>query len=642
MSSSSTSKSDILFGPVKNHSSSSYALGSSLLAVALWGVYAYYVQVTTGLGVTGMRSVVSWAFYIINFVFFIGISHVGALMSAILRLTNAEWRKPITRIAEIVTFASLMMAVMMPLTDLGRPDRLLNTIVFARLQSPLTWDFMAIGTYMIGSTIFLYLPMIPDIASCRDKLEDASKFRRWLYGRLSLGWNGSSDQWSHLEKAIKMMSIIIIPIAISVHTVVSWDFAMLFRTGWNSTIFGPYFVAGALLSGVATVILVMAFLTKFYHLDAYITKRHFDNLGKLLIALDIIVIYFTINENLVPGYKFFDSSSPEGQWMASLLWGQYATFFWVQLIGGLVIPAFLIGLPRTRTLTGYLVASLLVDVGMWIERFNIIVPTLALPQLSYSSGSYVPTWVELSIVAGTFAGFTLIYLTFSHLFPVISIWETQEPSETSATAFSAKSTGLALQTKPKSSIAVSKRSFLKYGSLAIAGFALGFAPIQLPIKSLNSNGNRSSIPVVPLSNLGLSVSLAEARKTVGFSISKPIEFPLGSQLKDVRVSGDDHIVSLIYENPLTRPLSLYSEDVAFVIIQAEDSLNVTSPAYLPSEFTRVNVAGNIGFAREPSQVSGGVIEPGQLQWWRNGVRYAIFANSTINEMMKIAESMEAL
>jgi len=642
VSSSSTSKSAALFGPIKSHSSSSYALASSLLAIALWGVYAYYVQLTTGLGVTGMRSVVSWAFYIINFVFFIGISHVGALMSAILRLTNAEWRKPITRIAEVVTFASLMMAVMMPLTDLGRPDRLLYTIIFARFQSPLTWDFMAIGTYMIGSTIFLYLPMIPDIASCRDKLEDASKFRRWLYGKLSLGWNGSSAQWSHLEKAIKMMSIIIIPIAISVHTVVSWDFAMLFRTGWNSTIFGPYFVAGALLSGVATVILVMAFLTKYYHLEGYITKRHFDNLGKLLITLDIIVIYFTINENLVPGYKFFDSSNPEGQWMASLLWGQYATFFWVQLIGGLVIPAFLIGLPRTRTITGYLVASLLVDVGMWIERFNIIVPSLALPQLSYSWGSYVPTWVELSIVAGTFAGFTLIYFVFSRLFPVVSIWETEEPSEASATIFSPPATGLTLQTNPTSSMAVSKRSFLKYGTFAIVGFALGFAPIQVPISSLNSNGNHSSVPVVPLSNLGVSVSLAEAKKAVGFSISKPSKPPLGSTLRDVRVLGDNHVVSLIYENPLTKPLSLYNEDVALVIIQSQDSLNLTSPAYLPSEFTRVNVAGNIGFAREPSQVSGGVTEPGQLQWWRNGVRYAIFADSTINEMTKMAESMEAL
>jgi Ni/Fe-hydrogenase subunit HybB-like protein len=642
VSSSSTPKSAALFGPIKSHSSSSYALGSSLLAIALWGVYAYYVQFTTGLGVTGMRSVVSWAFYIINFVFFIGISHVGALMSAILRLTNAEWRKPITRIAEVVTFASLMMAVMMPLIDLGRPDRLLYTIIFARVQSPLAWDFLAIGTYMIGSTIFLYLPMIPDIASCRDKLEDASKFRRWLYGKLSLGWNGSPGQWNHLEKAIKMMSIIIIPIAISVHTVVSWDFAMLFRTGWNSTIFGPYFVSGALLSGVATVILVMAFLTKYYHLENYITKRHFDNLGKLLIALDIIVIYFTINENLVPGYKFFDSSSPEGQWMASLLWGQYATFFWVQLIGGLVIPAFLIGLPRTRTITGYLVASLLVDVGMWIERFNIIVPTLALPQLSYSWGSYVPTWVELSIVAGTFAGFTLIYFVFSRLFPIISIWETEETSAAGAKVFSPPSMGLTLQTKHTSPMALSKRSFLRYGAFAIVGFALGFAPIQAPIRSSNSNGNRSSVPVVPLSNLGVSVSLAEAKKAVGLSISQPTKPPPGSKLKDVRVSGDNHTVSLIYENPLTKPLSLYNEDVALIIIQSQDALNATSPAYLPSDFTRVEVAGHIGFTREPSQVSASVTEPGQLQWWRNGVRYAIFANSTINEMTKTAESMEAL
>jgi Ni/Fe-hydrogenase subunit HybB-like protein len=641
LSSSSTSKSDALFGPIKSHSSSSYALGSSLLAIALWGLYAYYVQFTTGLGVTGMRSVVSWAFYIINFVFFIGISHVGALMSAILRLTNAEWRKPITRIAEVVTFSSLMMAVMMPLIDLGRPDRLLNTIIFARFQSPLTWDFMAIGTYMIGSTVFLYLPMIPDIASCRDKLKDTSKFRRWLYGKLSLGWNGSSSQWRHLEKAIKMMAIIIIPIAISVHTVVSWDFAMLFRTGWNSTIFGPYFVSGALLSGVATVILVMAFLTKYYHLEGYITKRHFDNLGKLLITLDIIVIYFTINENLVPGYKFFDSVNPEGQWMASLLWGQYATFFWIQLIGGLLIPAFLIGLPRTRTITGYLFASLLVDIGMWIERFNIIVPTLALPQLSYSWGSYTPTWVELSIVAGTFAGFILIYFVFSRLFPVISIWETEEPSEASTTVFSPKSTRLTLQTKSTSSITVSKRNLLKYGASAIVGFALGFAPIQVPVGSLSSSGNRSSVPVVPLSNLGASVSLAEAKKAAGFSISMPTRPPLGSKLKDVRISRDNHLVSLIYANPLTKPLSLYNEDAALVIIQAQDSLNVTSPVYLPSEFARVNVAGSSGFAREPRQLSGQVTEPGQLQWWRDGVRYAIFADNTVKEMTKMAESMEA-
>jgi Ni/Fe-hydrogenase subunit HybB-like protein len=628
--------------PIKSHTSRSYALGSSLLAIALWGAYAYYVQMTTGLGVTGMRSVVSWAFYIVNFVFFIGISHVGALMSAILRLTNAEWRKPITRIAEVVTFASLMMAVMMPLVDLGRPDRLLNTIMFARLQSPLSWDFMAIGTYMIGSTIFLYLPMIPDIASCRDKLHEASKFRRWLYGKLSLGWNGSSTQWTHLEKAIKMMSIIIIPIAISVHTVVSWDFAMLFRTGWNSTIFGPYFVAGALLSGVATVILVMAFLTKFYHLDSYITKRHFDNLGKLLIALDIIVIYFTINEMLVPGYKFFDASSPEGQWMTSLMWGQYSTFFWIQVIGGLVIPAFLIGLPRTRTLNGYLAAALLVDIGMWIERFNIIIPTLALPQLSYSPGLYFPTWVEVSIVAGTFAGFTLIYLSFSRLFPIISMWETEEPSEAkpSSPALPAPSTRFTLQTKPTFLPSMSKRSFLKYGAIGIVAFALGPGPEQVTTIVSNTKRN-SSAHTVPLSNLGASTSLVNAEKRVGFQLLKPVGIPPGSRLKDVRLSADNSLVSLIYENPFATQLSLYNEDVAFIVTQANDPANSICPTYLPPEFTRFSVAGKTGFAREPKQVSSDETEPGQIQWWQNGIRYSIFANSQLDVLMKMAESMEA-
>jgi hypothetical protein len=417
---------------------------------------------------------------------------------------------------------------------------------------------------------------------------------------------------------------------------------MLFRTGWNSTIFGPYFVSGALLSGVATVILVMAFLTKFYHLDTYITKRHFDNLGKLLITLDVIVIYFTINEMLVPGYKFFDASSPEGQWMASLLWGQYSTFFWIQLIGGLVIPAFLIGLPRTRNLNGYLAAALLVDIGMWIERFNIIIPTLALPQLSYSPGLYFPTWVEISIVTGTFAGFALIYLIFSRLFPIISMWETEQPStaKPSSTPFSAPSAPFTLQTKPTSIPSVSKRSFLKYGAIGIAAFALGPAPKQIMAIISNTKQN-SSANTVPLSNLGISTSLAKAEKSVGFQLLKPADIPLGSGLRDVRLSGDNRLVSLIYEDPLATPLSLYTEDVAFIVTQAEDPTNSVCPTYLPAEFTRFSVGERTGFAREPKQVSNGITEPGQIQWWQNGIRYAIFANTPVGKLMKMAESMEA-
>ena len=326
------------------------------------------------------------AVYITNFVFFIGISHVGALMSAILRLTGADWRKPITRAAEVVTFASLLAAITWPIAHLGRPDRWINLFLYPKLQSPLVWDLLCIGTYMIGSTIFLYLPLIPDIAKCRDRLTNVSRFRRRIYSILSLGWTGSEYEMKHLEKAIGIMTILIIPIAISVHTIVSWDFAMQLRTGWDSTIFGPYFVAGALLSGVATVLLVMAALTKFYHLDEFITRKQFDYIATLLLALDIVVIYFTINEYMVPGYKILGQNTLEGQWLSSLLWGIYWPRFWFQIIAGLILPAIILAVPKTRTITGYLVAALLVDIGMWVERLNIIVPSLALPQLPYRVG----------------------------------------------------------------------------------------------------------------------------------------------------------------------------------------------------------------------------------------------------------------
>jgi len=212
-----------------------------------------------------------------------------------------------------------MAAITWPIAHLGRPDRWFNLLTYPKLQSPLVWDLLCIGTYTIGSTIFLYLPMIPDIAKCRDQLTNVSRFRRKIYSILSLGWTGSEYELEKLEKAIGIVTILIVPIAISVHTVVSWDFAMQLRTGWNSTIFGPYFVAGALLSGVATVVLVMTVLVKFYHLEEFITRKHFDYLTTLLLALDIVLIYFTINEYMVPGYKILSQNTLEGQWLSSLL-----------------------------------------------------------------------------------------------------------------------------------------------------------------------------------------------------------------------------------------------------------------------------------------------------------------------------------
>ncbi|MBI2185219.1 MAG: polysulfide reductase NrfD [Thaumarchaeota archaeon] len=642
-------RSELLLDPLRWYTARYYLLVSVLLAVVGWGMYAYYVQFTTGLGVTAMRGVVSWGLYVVNFVFFIGISHVGALMSAILRLTNAEWRRPVMRMAEVVTFASLIVAALMPLIDLGRPDRIANTVIFARLQSPLAWDFLAIGTYFTGSVIFLYLPLIPDIATCRDRLSNASRLRRRIYHILSVGWDGSESQMQHLEKAIRTMTILIIPIAISVHTVVSWDFAMNLRTGWNSSIFGPYFVGGALFSGVATVILVMALLTKFYHLEAYITKKHFDNMGKLLLTLNIIVIYLTINEYLVPGYKFLQQSNLEGQWMTSLFWGKYAPLFWFQIIGGLIIPVFLVAIPRTRTVTGYFLAAILVNMGMWVERFNIVIPSLAVPQLNYPWGVYFPSWVEISITAGAFAGFTLIYLIFTKIFPIISIWETEvtehaEPSKTLETHPGTSS--IITVSEQKQRIApTNRRGFLRSATIIAAGLTIGLSTSRLASGALGVTERaveKTSVKQkTPLSNLGRSMSLSDVNQAAKFPVVAPLRLTDGSILKDIRVTENGERVSLLYGNPQMSQLSIYSEEVAVAIFEVPDPNIEGPPKYLPKGFFKVHIKDKEGFAREPiRRTVRDEREPGQMHWWSKGIRYSIFANLPEAELVKIASSME--
>jgi Ni/Fe-hydrogenase subunit HybB-like protein len=253
-----------LLAPVIRWGRGVYIAVAALGAVVAFGAYAYFLQLRDGLAVTGMRDTVSWGLYITNFVFFIGISHVGALLSSILRLTGAKWRHPITRMAEAITFSALLIGAIMPFVDLGHPERALNLITHGRLQSPILWDIVSITTYLTGSTIFLLLPLIPDLALLRDKLTDAPRWRRWLYRILSLGWRGTPDQRARLERAMNTMAVLILPIAVMVHTVVSWIFAMTLRPGWNSTIFGPYFVAGALASGAASVVLAMAVFRKIY------------------------------------------------------------------------------------------------------------------------------------------------------------------------------------------------------------------------------------------------------------------------------------------------------------------------------------------------------------------------------------------
>ncbi len=413
---------DRLVAPIRKTTWRFYAIIAPLIAIVAVGVYAYYVQFTTGLGVTGMNNYVSWGFYISNFVFFIGVSHAGTLISAILRVSGAEWRKPITRMAESITVIAISIGALFPLIDLGGPLRILNLFAYGRIQSAILWDFISIATYLTGSLLYLFLPLIPDLAAIREQ-QVGGPFRRRLYGFLSMRWKASPGQKRRLKRGIAIMAVLIIPIAVSVHTVVSWIFGMTLRVGWHSTILGVYFVGGAILSGIATIIIAMAIFRRAYHLERWIKPSHFRNLGLLMLVMELVLLYFTLSEYLTAAYG---SESADSAWLGSLAFGPYAYLFWGMVAGGFLAPVFILALTRVKSVAWLVTAAVMIDVGMWFERFLIVVPAMATPQMPVSWGTYTPTWVEWSITAGAFAGFALLYAVFSKLFPLVSIWEVSE------------------------------------------------------------------------------------------------------------------------------------------------------------------------------------------------------------------------
>lgn len=414
--------------PLTQTSQGYYAFVLFLLAVVAWGGYAYLVQLRYGLLATGMRDVVMWGLYLVNFVFFIGISHAGTLISAILRVTHAGWRTPVTRMAELITVVAISVGALFPVIDLGRPDRVLNIIFYGRFQSPIIWDIVSILSYLTGSLVYLYLPMIPDFASMRDRLgRGASSLKRKIYTFLAVGWKGAPEQRHRLEKAINIMAITIIPVAVSVHTVVSFIFSMTLRPGWDSTVFGIYFVIGAIFSGIATILIVMAIFRKFYHLEEYITERHFRNLSYLLLTSLVIYLYLAFGEYLTVGYKL---EVVEKDLLSLLMLGQNAAWFWFFVIAGMVVPFFLLVVRRGPTIPRIITAAVLVNAAMWVKRFVIIIPSIQVPLMPFEFGAYTPTWVEWSITAAAFAGFMLVFAIAAKLIPLISIWEVAEESET--------------------------------------------------------------------------------------------------------------------------------------------------------------------------------------------------------------------
>ena len=415
---------DDLLRPLQGASWRFWALVLTLGGIVAFGAVAWISQMYWGFGVTGIRWPVFWAFYVTNFVFWIGISHAGTLISAILRLVNARWRRPVTRCAEAITVFALMIGAMFPIIHLGKPWLFFwlvpypnQRLLWPNFRSPLVWDFFAITTYLIGSTLFLALPMIPDFALVRDR---STGWKARIYGWLALGWQGTPKQWHRLESAMQIMAVAILPVAVSVHTIVSFDFSMAPVPMWHSTIFGPYFVAGAIFSGIAALIIAMAFLRRFLRLEDYLHRAHFENLGKLLLLMSLLWAYFVFAERLTVWYG---NNPEEMAAFRATQSGAYAPLYWTMVFCNFVIPVPILAIRRLRTIAGCVFASCLVLVGMWLERFLIIVPSLANKALPYSWGSYQPQPIEILITVATFAAMALLYVLFAKLVPVISVWE---------------------------------------------------------------------------------------------------------------------------------------------------------------------------------------------------------------------------
>jgi molybdopterin-containing oxidoreductase family membrane subunit len=416
---------DSLLRPVFQTSRKLWIVVAMLLAVIAFGGFQWAHQLKEGLIVAGMNQPVYWGLYLTNYVFFIGISHAGTLISAILRLTDAEWRRPITRAAEAITVFALLMGTSNVLWHLGRPELIYIPMLHPQPLSPLIWDVACISVYLMGSITYLYLPLIPDLALLRDR----SPRLRWLYRWLSLGWQGTPKQHKLLERAIGFMAVAIIPIAVSVHTVVSWVFSMTLVPMWHSAIFGPYFVVGAIFSGIAALLIAMAILRKAFHLEPFFRPIHFNNLGLLMLTMACLWLYFTFAEHMTVWYG---NEPDEVAVLTSRLSGAFSTPFWTMITCCFVIPLCILSFKRTRTIIGTVIASCAVLIGMWLERFIIVISSASYPrsEFMHDGGLYSPALVEIALTAAQFACFALLYIVFAKLFPLVSIWEIKEGDQT--------------------------------------------------------------------------------------------------------------------------------------------------------------------------------------------------------------------
>ncbi|HNW74288.1 MAG TPA: polysulfide reductase NrfD [Bacteroidales bacterium] len=389
-------------------------------------LYAYSLQLKNGLGVAGIRDYVSWGMYLSNFVFFVASSLIGMLISAFLGLIGMKWITPLTRIAETIAVAFAAVAGLVIVSDMGRPERLANVFIYARFQSPILWDVTVITTYFVLSLLLLFLPMIADLAIIQRKVTTLPAWLRTVYKVLSLNYRDTPEQNRIIHRSIRILLILIIPAALSIHTVTSWLFAVTSRAGWDSTIFGPYFVSGAFVAGTAAVILAMFFFRKNYKLSDYLTDLHFNNMGKVLATVSLVYLYFNLNEFLVPGYKLKRADAVH---LHELLAGKDALLFWFVQIGGLLLPILFMLFRRFRKPVPITIIAVAVLIAAWFKRYLIVIPTQEHPFLPIQHVPdnfihYTPTLTEALISIAPFLLVLIIITLILKFFPVIPLQET--------------------------------------------------------------------------------------------------------------------------------------------------------------------------------------------------------------------------
>ena len=393
--------------------------------------FPWFYQLYYGIGAAGMNHPGVWGTYLASFIFWIGLSHSGTLLSCVLHLTNSSWRKAMYRSAEAMTLFSLVVAATYVFVHVGRPWFAHWTFpypnqweLWPNFRSPLLFDVMAIATYLTGSTIFIYMGSIPDFAAVRDRTVG---WRNTMYSLLSLGWRGTDTEWHRLHWAYTFLAVLIIPLGVSVHSIGSWDFAMSIVPGLHQTIFAPYFVVGAIYSGTAGIVTVMFVLRKYMGFEQYITKLHFDNLGKLLLVLSLLWTYINSIE-LFTGW--YSGTSDEYEQLSFKLFGFYAPLYWEMIVFCAAAPLLMISKRFRTSFVPMLVLSIAINIGMYTERFLIVATSLPRQYLPDAWGFYSPSLVELSIMVGSFAVFTTLFLVFVKIFPSVSMYEVKETMDT--------------------------------------------------------------------------------------------------------------------------------------------------------------------------------------------------------------------